>query len=122
MISQSQGVSNMKINDEVKNLIDNTEKSIGILSALGDETRLYILLELLKMYEPRTGARAVEIADKINLSRPAVSHHLQILKDAGILSARSEGAKIYYSFDKEAKAVKQIISLCNRWISVNNKL
>ena len=42
------------------------------------------------------GSRVVDIAEKTNLSRPAVSHHMQILKDAGIVKTRKEGTYVYY--------------------------
>ncbi len=42
---------------------------------------------------------------KTNLSRAAVSHYLQILKDAGILKMRRECTKNYYYFDADAEAM-----------------
>ena len=41
------------------------------------------------------------IAEKTNLSRPAVSHHMQILKEAGIVTSRKEGTRIYYLLNPE---------------------
>ncbi len=54
-----------------------------VLTAIGDETRQHIILEMLKMSDC-SGVRVGEITERTNLSRPAVSHHLQILKEAGI--------------------------------------
>lgn len=48
--------------------------------ALGDETRQSILMTLLM--SEKIGCRVGEITERTHLSRPAVSHHLQILKDA----------------------------------------
>ena len=53
----------------------------------------------------------IEIAEKTNLSRPAVSHHMQILKDAGIVKARKEGTCIYYYLDPDADKLNGLISL-----------
>ncbi len=53
------------------------------LTAIGDETRQHIILKMLKMSDC-SGVRVGEITERTNLSRPAVSHHLQILKEAGI--------------------------------------
>ena len=50
-----------------------------LFTALGDETRQELLCALLA--GPCQGSRGVELAEKIHLSRPAVSHHLQILKE-----------------------------------------
>lgn len=49
--------------------------------------------------------------EKTNLSRPAVSHYLQILKDAGILKMRREGTKNYYYFDADTEAMNQLIQM-----------
>lgn len=65
---------------------------IEVMKALADETRLEIL-NLLGNREMNVN----EIADNCTVSRPTISHHLQILKRAGILEARKEGKEIYYS-------------------------
>ena len=63
-------------------------------TAIGDETRQLILLVLLE--NDLSGIRVGEIAEKTHLTRPSVSHHLRILKDAGIVNMRKEGTKNYY--------------------------
>lgn len=77
------------------------------LTAIGDETRQHIILEMMKMGDC-SGVRVGDITEKTNLSRPAVSHHLQIMKDAGILKVRKEGTKNYYYFDPDMKMLKQV--------------
>ena len=67
------------------------------LIAIGDETRQGIILALLE--SDCNGIRVGEITKKTHLSRPAVSHHLQILKKAGIVNMRREGTKNYYYVD-----------------------
>ena len=61
-----------------------------ILTAIGDENRQHLLIEMMQMNDCH-GVRVGEITKKTNLSRPAVSHHLQILKDAGLINVRKEG-------------------------------
>jgi len=58
-----------------------------------------------------SGVRVMEITERTHLSRPAVSHHLQILKDAGILKMRREGTKNYYYFDPDQKSFDYLIRL-----------
>lgn len=65
-----------------------------LLNAIGDETRQRLICIMLE--GSCSGDRAVDIAERTNLSRPAVSHHLQILKDAGFVKSRKEGTCIYY--------------------------
>jgi DNA-binding transcriptional ArsR family regulator len=63
----------------------------GALDALGDPTRRAIF-ELL-----RDGARPVGvIADRVPVSRPAVSQHLKVLKEAGLVADRREGNRRLY--------------------------
>ncbi len=65
-----------------------------VLDALGDPTRRAVL-ELL-----RGGAQPVgEIARHLPVSRPAVSQHLRVLKDAGLVRDRREGARRVYRVD-----------------------
>ena len=64
-----------------------------------------------------SGVRVGEIAEKTNLSRPAVSHHLQIMKDVGIIRVRREGTKNYYYFDPEMEAFERLIATaCERYL------
>ena len=80
-----------------------------LLIAIGDENRQHLILEMMKMGKCN-GVRVGEITEKTNLSRPAVSHHLQIMKDAGIVKVRKEGTRNYYYFDPEMEALDQLIS------------
>lgn len=98
----------MELNKEICDLAKNFSASTKILTALGDETRQHIILEMLKMGNCM-GVRVGDITEKTNLSRPAVSHHLQIMKNAGIIKVRKEGTKNYYYFDPEMEAFEQLI-------------
>lgn len=76
-----------------------------ILLALGDENRQHLILEMMQMGQ-YSGVRVGEIVERTHLSRPAVSHHLKILREAGILKMRKEGTKNYYYFDVDAGAME----------------
>ena len=66
----------------------------GCLSALADPTRRAIF-ELLA-----DGPRAVgEVAAELPVSRPAVSQHLRVLKDAGLVLDRADGTRRLYALD-----------------------
>lgn len=86
------------------------ERCQKILLALGDENRQHLILEMMQMGNCG-GVRVGEITEKSHLSRPAVSHHLQILKDAGVMKMRREGTKNYYYFDADMQALNDLISL-----------
>ena len=71
----------------------------ALLDALGDGTRRSIF-EALK-----AGPRSVgELAEGLPVSRPAVSQHLRVLKDAGLVSDRKEGTRRLYRIDPGALA------------------
>jgi DNA-binding transcriptional ArsR family regulator len=73
-------------------------RGIGkVFVALGDEHRQRILLTFGRAEELTAG----EIAAVSTLSRPAVSHHLKILREAGVLQSRKEGREIWYRVDKD---------------------
>ena len=95
---------------EVERLAEEFEDCRKILLAMGDENRQHLLLEMMKIGQCG-GARVGTITEKTNLSRPAVSHHLQILREAGILKVRREGTKNYYYFDADAEAMNRLIHM-----------
>lgn len=62
--------------------------------ALGDEIRQKLLLLLADAgFE---GINVQNLASKTHLSRPAVSHHLKVLKDAGIITPVKKGTESFY--------------------------
>jgi ArsR family transcriptional regulator len=65
-----------------------------LFKALNDQTRRDIL-EMLRKGEMTAG----DIADQFNISKPSISHHLDILKQAGLVEAVKEGQFIYYSLN-----------------------
>lgn len=73
-----------------------------VLLAIGDETRQAILMVLMGT-DCQTGLRVGEITEQTHLSRPAVSHHLKILRDAGVILMRKEGTKNFYYIDIRTK-------------------
>lgn len=81
-----------------------------LLIALGDENRQHMMLEMMQMGKCN-GVRVGDITERTHLSRPAVSHHLQILKNAGILRVRREGTKNYYSFEHDTESFKKLIQM-----------
>ena len=95
----------------LKQVIDGFQKCRNAFTAIGDETRQLILLTLLE--SDLTGIRVGEIAEKTHLTRPSVSHHLQILKEAGIVAMRREGTKNYYYLSVDETEWKEITDLIN---------
>ncbi|MDP9079447.1 MAG: autorepressor SdpR family transcription factor [Bacteroidota bacterium] len=80
----------------------------ALFKALNDPTRREIL-ELLKDKDLTAG----EIADQFNISKPSISHHLDLLRQAGLVVSVKEGQFIYYSLNTTVmdEMLKWIISL-----------
>ena len=66
----------------------------AIFKALNDPTRREIL-ELLKQKDMNAG----DIADQFNMSKPSISHHLDLLKQANFVTSIKEGQFITYSIN-----------------------
>lgn len=64
-----------------------------MLVALGNENRQIIFVSLL---EHPGGVRVGDLAELARLSRPATSHHLKILQDAGLVEHYQQGTKNFY--------------------------
>lgn len=79
------------------------KKSVNVMdqmAALGDTTRRNIF-EILSVRP----SSVVEIARQLPISRPAVSQHLRVLKDAGLVTLRSQGTRNIYHLDPKGIAV-----------------
>src|ERR1700761_7438626 len=69
----------------------NTDRA---LAAIADPTRRVVFERLA------AGPRSVgELAEGLPVSRPAVSQHLKVLKDAGLVTDRAEGTRRVYEID-----------------------
>lgn len=65
-----------------------------VFKALNDPTRREIL-ELLQERDMTAG----EIVEQFSISGPSISHHLDLLKQAGLVTAEKSGQYIYYSLN-----------------------
>lgn len=73
---------------------DQLEKDlVQVFKLLADETRLRILMYLLSDKELHVTA----LCDRLKQSQPAVSHHLALMRVAGLIEARRDGKHNFYS-------------------------
>jgi len=79
-----------------------------VFKAFCDETRL-LVLSLLQSGEKC----ACVLLAKVHVSQPTLSHHMKILVESGVVSARKKGKWIYYSISAEGSeyAVKLLREL-----------
>jgi len=84
---------------------------MNLFKALGDPTRRAIL-DMLKEQDCTAG----EIGDAFNMTAPSISHHLNILKNAGLVSDTREGRFIRYELNTTVleDATQWLLTLMNK--------
>jgi DNA-binding transcriptional ArsR family regulator len=79
-----------------------------LFKLLADETRLRIL----DMLGSRKELCVRELWERLGQSQPAVSHHLGLLRMAGLVDTRHEGKHVYYRIDRER--FEQLMAMIQR--------
>ena len=78
--------------DRLEEMHEHAAEAAQMLKALGNEQRLLILCNLLDR-----PLAVGELNERVDLSQSALSQHLALLRDAGMVETRSESQSIYYS-------------------------
>ena len=80
---------------------DKSEEQAAIFSAFSDPTRLKLIMLLAHQNVP--GAMCVNaLAATLGVSQSAVSQHLRILKNIGLVSGERKGYRIHYAINRDA--------------------
>jgi ArsR family transcriptional regulator, arsenate/arsenite/antimonite-responsive transcriptional repressor len=79
-----------------EDVLDRFARSRALFTALGDERRQTIIVLLLRAGEALS---VNDIAARLELSQPAASHHLKILRDAGLLTVERKGTQRRYALN-----------------------
>ena len=77
-----------------------------IIKVVGHPLRIKILNELQSR-----GCNVSRICESLKVSQAAISHHLALLKDAGIVTCNRNGAEVFYSI--ECLLAKRLLSIIN---------
>jgi len=77
---------------------------VTFCKALADETRQRILEMLLE-----EEMHVADIVDAFAVSQPTISHHLSVLKQAGLVTSRKEGKQVFYTVNRE-----RVVECCGR--------
>ena len=97
--------NNIVMNKDYTKAIPSAWKNVSrVFSALGDEHRQRILLT----FEPGERLNVGQIVEVSTLSRSAVSHHLRILREAGVLDSEKIGKEVYFWLNK--KQIKESLT------------
>jgi ArsR family transcriptional regulator len=81
---------------------------VEFCKALADETRQGIL----QLLQTRGELCVSDIVVVFSASQPTISHHLRLLRDAGLVTARKEGKLVYYKLDQD-----NVIECCGMLMS-----
>ncbi|MFN2483678.1 MAG: ArsR/SmtB family transcription factor [Candidatus Limnocylindria bacterium] len=74
-----------------------SDPQVQLLQALADPTRLEIVRELAR----NDGVCACDFTDCCSVAQPTISHHLKVLREAGVVTTERRGNQIYYSLSKD---------------------
>lgn len=79
----------------------------GRLKALADETRLRMLDLLVQHGEPLC---VCEITEQFDLSQSTISHHLRLLREAGLIDGERRGTWMYYALTADGKRCMSLVT------------
>lgn len=94
-------------NEERALFLEQFNRCRPVLIALGDENRQLIIRVLIEN-GGKGGMRVGEIQKNTNISRTAVSHHLKVLKGAGIITLRKSGTMNFYYLDSTSSSLQLV--------------
>ena len=69
-----------------------------LFKALGDPTRLQLLR--LLMFNDVDKLKVIDLADKLGISQPAITQHINFLKELNLIKSSKEQNRIFYYVDK----------------------
>lgn len=76
-----------------------TSACAGCFAGLSCQTRIGII----NLLQEKKEMSVTEIANYFNLKQPTITHHLQYLKDVGVLDSKKKGRKVYYFITERCK-------------------
>lgn len=82
---------------------------LPLFIALGDEFRQQLLIDIAAAGDK--GINVTDLSETAKLSRPAISHHLKVLKDMGLIVPQKTGTQIFYkiSIHKDLQKLSEFI-------------
>ena len=96
--------SNPKLLAKKQTVLEELRSATDILKALAEPVRQDILM----MFMLHKRLNVSQVVERSELSRPAISHHLKVLKQAGIVTSRKEATEVYYSLAEQDSVVSKL--------------
>ncbi len=96
--------------DEIKKTLKTFNSCVPFFIAMSDEYRQKLIMDIAEA--GKEGINVTNLSAKSNLSRPAISHHLKILKDSGLIKPLKIGTQIFYQLNlsENFKVVSELIA------------
>lgn len=89
-------------NDPIPLPATERERMVTAFKALADPTRLDVFRLITAQDDPMC---ACDVVDRFDVSQPTVSHHLKVLREAGLISVSRRGVWAYYAADPRGLAL-----------------
>lgn len=95
---------------EIKKTLKTFNSCVPFFIAMSDEYRQQLIMDIAEA--GKEGINVSNLSAKSKLSRPAISHHLKVLKDSGLIKPRKEGTQIFYQLNlmDNFKTVSELIN------------
>ena len=82
---------------EIKKTLKTFNSCVPFFIAMSDEYRQQLIMDIAEAGSD--GINVSNLSAKSKLSRPAISHHLKVLRDAGLIKPNKIGTQIFYQLD-----------------------
>ena len=107
---------------EIKKTLKTFHSCVPFFIAMSDEYRQQLIMDIAEA--GREGINVSTLSAKSNLSRPAISHHLKVLKDSGLIKPKKVGTQIFYQLNlsENFKTVSELINSMENILSKINEI
>lgn len=95
--------------NEIKKTLKTFNSCVPFFIAMSDEYRQQLIMDIAEAGSG--GINVSNLSAKSNLSRPAISHHLKVLKDSGLIIPKKIGTQIFYQLNlkENFKTISELI-------------
>ena len=83
--------------EEIHRVLKTFNSCVPLFIALSDEARQKLILDIAEA--GKDGINVTNLSSKSHLSRPAISHHLKVLKDSSLIKPLKVGTQIFYQLN-----------------------
>ena len=107
---------------EIKKTLTTFNACVPFFIAMSDEYRQQLIMDIAEA--GKEGINVSNLSAKSKLSRPAISHHLKVLKDSGLIKPRKEGTQIFYQLNlmDNFKTVSELINMMENILTKINQI